>query len=45
MPDHWGFVFAAYAIAAVVLFGYWRHLRRREAELSALRARREAKSL
>ncbi len=43
MPDNWGFVFAAYAIAAVVLFGYWRHLIRRGAELLALRARREAK--
>lgn len=45
MPDHWGFVFAAYAIAAVALFLYWRHLIRREAELTALQARREAKSL
>jgi len=43
MPDHWGFVFAAYGITAVVLFGYWRRLIRREAELSALKARREAK--
>ena len=45
MPDHWGFVFAAYAIAAATLFLYWRHLIRREVELTALRARREAKSL
>ncbi|MGH7263045.1 MAG: hypothetical protein ACREH7_03890 [Candidatus Rokuibacteriota bacterium] len=44
MPDHWGFVLAAYTIAAVTLFVYWRHLMRREAELAALRARREAKS-
>ena len=44
MPDHWGFVFAAYGITAVVLFGYWRHLIRREAELAALKARREAKT-
>lgn len=43
MPDHWGFVFAAYAIAAGVLLGYWRHLLRREIELAALKARREAK--
>ena len=44
MPDHWGFVFAAYGIAAVILFGYWRRLIRRGTELSALKARREAKS-
>lgn len=43
MADHWGFVLAAYAITAVVLFGYWRRLIRREAELSALKGRREAK--
>ncbi len=43
MPDHWGFVFAAYGIVAVVLFGYWRRLIRHHAELSALKARREAK--
>ncbi len=33
MPDHWGFVLAAYALAAVVLFGYWRRLARKEKEL------------
>lgn len=33
MPDHWTFVFAAYAVAAALLGGYWRHLRRREREL------------
>ena len=33
MPDNWGFVLAAYALAAVVLVGYWRHLVRREKEL------------
>jgi len=43
MPDHWGFVFAAYGITAVVLFGYWRRLIRLHAELSALKARREVK--
>ena len=43
MPDHWGFVFAAYGITAVVLFGYWRRLIRRGAELRAVRARRERK--
>ncbi len=29
MRDNWGYVFAAYAVAAVVLAGYWRHLARR----------------
>lgn len=43
MPDHWGFVLAAYGIAALVLFAYWRHLIRRNAQLEALRARRQAK--
>jgi hypothetical protein len=37
--DHWGFVFAAYGLAAVVLAGYWRYLCRRERELSELAAR------
>ena len=44
MPDHWGFVFAAYGITAVVLFGYWRRLTRRSAELETLKARRGTKS-
>ena len=26
MPDNWGYVFAAYGIAAAALLGYWRHL-------------------
>ena len=30
MPDNWGFVAAAYGLAALVLGGYWRYLRRRE---------------
>ena len=34
--DHWGFVVAAYGLAAVVLTGYWRHLCRRDHELTAL---------
>ncbi len=34
MPDHWGFVFAAYGLAAVVLGGYWRRLNRRERDLA-----------
>lgn len=39
MPDNWGFVFAAYGIAAVVLIGYWRHLARRGRELARLKER------
>ncbi len=30
MPDNWSFVAAAYGLAAVVLGGYWRFLRRKE---------------
>ena len=33
MPDNWGFVLAAYGLAAVVLIAYWRFLSRREREL------------
>ena len=33
MPDNWGFVIAAYGLAAVVLAAYWRFLSRREKEL------------
>jgi hypothetical protein len=36
MPDNWGFVAAAYAVATVILGGYWRMLARRERELAAL---------
>jgi len=35
MPDNWGFVLAAYALAALVLFGYWRRLIRLEKQMSA----------
>ena len=35
MPDNWGFVLAAYGLAAVVLTTYWRRLVRRERALSA----------
>jgi hypothetical protein len=38
MPDNWGFVAAAYAVAAAVLGGYWRMLARKERELITLRA-------
>ena len=34
--DHWGFVLAAYGLAAVVLAGYWRYLCRRDRELIEL---------
>ena len=33
MPDNWGFVLAAYGLAAVVLIAYWRFLSRGEKEL------------
>ncbi len=32
MADHWGFVLAAYGIAAVALAVYWRRLERLERE-------------
>ena len=32
MPDNWTFVLAAYAVAAVLLGGYWRNLQKRERE-------------
>ncbi|HJR02838.1 MAG TPA: hypothetical protein VKA83_14465 [Methylomirabilota bacterium] len=41
MPSNWGYVFAAYGIAAVALLSYWRHLARRA---RALAARRPAKA-
>lgn len=34
MPDNWGFVLAAYGLAAIVLGGYWRRLVRRDRELA-----------
>jgi hypothetical protein len=37
MPDNWGYVVAAYAIAAVALGGYWRRLARLGRELRAAR--------
>jgi hypothetical protein len=36
MPDNWGFVAAAYALTALVLGLYWRHLVRKEKELRSL---------
>jgi heme exporter protein D len=43
MPDHWSFVVAAYALAAVALAAYWRRLVHRDRELSALERRRAAR--
>lgn len=37
MPDNWGYVLAAYAIAAAALIGYWRHLARRARGLTEAR--------
>jgi hypothetical protein len=37
MPDNWGFVAAAYTVAAFVLGTYWRMLVRKERELRAPR--------
>jgi heme exporter protein D len=43
--DNWSFVLAAYALTALVLVAYWRHLVRRERELDRieLMGRREFK--
>lgn len=35
MGDNWGFVLAAYALATVVLWAYWRRLARMEKALNA----------
>jgi hypothetical protein len=35
MPDHWGFVAAAYAVTAIILGGYWRMLARKEHALAS----------
>lgn len=40
MPDNWGYVAAAYGVAAAVLYGYWRHLCRRARALGAGRRSR-----
>jgi hypothetical protein len=37
MPDNWGYVLAAYGVAAAALLGYWRHLVRRGRALAAAR--------
>lgn len=38
MPDHWGYVLAAYGLAAAALLAYWRHLLRRARGLAARRS-------
>ena len=35
MPANWSYVIAAYGVAAVALFGYWRYLARRIRALTA----------
>lgn len=35
MPANWGYVIAAYGIAAGALFGYWRHLAHRARDVAA----------
>lgn len=42
MPDAWGFVAAAYGLAAIVLGGYWRRLVRQDRELRAAETRSES---
>jgi heme exporter protein D len=37
MPDHWSYVFAAYAVATVALVGYWRYLSARARALDRVR--------
>lgn len=44
MPDNWGYVFAAYAIAVVVLGGYWRSLARRTRDFTRALGRRKGKT-
>ena len=39
--DYWGFVGAAYAVAVLVIGGYWRALVRRERRLDSLARRRK----
>jgi heme exporter protein D len=39
MPDNWGYVFAAYGVAALALAGYWRHLAHRRKALTGGRRR------
>ena len=34
MPDNWGYVFAAYGLAAIALGAYWRRLAHRAKSLA-----------
>jgi hypothetical protein len=43
MPDNWGYVAAAYALALVVFGGYWRRLRTRERQLRTPAMRRRGR--
>jgi len=38
MPANWGYVLAAYGLAAVALLAYWRHLVRRARALATRRS-------
>lgn len=42
MPDNWSYVVAAYAVAAVLLGGYWRYLVRRARRLDTYHRRRRS---
>ena len=42
MPANWGYVLAAYGLAAVALLGYWRHLARRTRALRRAAGREAA---
>jgi len=43
MPANWGYVLAAYGIAAIALFGYWRQLARRGRALTRPRPATKAR--
>jgi hypothetical protein len=44
MPDNWGYVLAAYLLAALAFGGYWRRLARREREVRTLAAARRERT-
>ncbi len=44
MPANWGYVIAAYGIAAITLFGYWCHLARRARALTRPRPAAKARA-
>jgi hypothetical protein len=39
MPDNWGYVLAAYVVAAALVGAYWRYLARRARQLDVHRVR------